>query len=80
VIQRISGDARELLYHQFTCCRSGAEIVMVQLPAAVLLAESWTSPVNENDPVRFGVPVIAPVELSRDRPGGNEPDDIEKVV
>ena len=54
-------------------------MVMVQLAVALLLAESTTLAVKLYVPVVVGVPVMAPVEALRLKPGGSEPLVIEKV-
>jgi hypothetical protein len=57
-------------------------MVMVQLvvvvPADVPL-ESTTCAVKVNGPAVVGVPVMAPVELFRIKPGGRDPPAIENV-
>jgi hypothetical protein len=55
------------------------ETTMVQLEVAVLPCESTTWDVKLYVPAVVGVPVIAPVEVFRVKPGGSEPLMIENV-
>ena len=61
----------------------GGAIVMPQLPVTELLAEtpelSTTMAVKLKEPEVVGVPVMAPVDVFKDRPGGKVPELMEKV-
>jgi hypothetical protein len=52
---------------------------MLQLEVAVLSCESTTLAVKLYVPAVVGVPVMAPVEVLRVKPGGSEPLVIENV-
>jgi hypothetical protein len=52
---------------------------MLQVIVAELLFESTTCAVKLNVPAAVGVPVIAPVDVLSESPGGSEPLTIEYV-